>query len=125
LEQRDLATNVYEKESKTDPEQAKIKLVKTLSRTLIENNQTKDPLIQKIANEPIAIPTPIILPQSKETLTTVCLGQPTLLVELDNLINSIEDQSDKELLTEIKNDYIKLVSNKIQNIKERYISSKK
>jgi hypothetical protein len=50
------------------------------------------------------------------------LGQNTLLEELDGLIKTINDDEDKKLLTEIRDEYIKLVTNKISKIKEKYIS---
>jgi hypothetical protein len=69
---------------------------------------------------------PIATESSANTGTpraTVCLGRNTLLEELNGLILTIEDDRDRKLLEEIKQDYINLVGSKISKIKNKYISS--
>lgn len=147
LDQSNEYTKLYEQESKINPQEAKLKLVRSLSSSLVENGQTTDPLIQKFATEaklipgpfPVSSPEPFPVPEPqfiKKTLVegraevfpsakkdTVCLGRETLLEELNGLINNIQDENDKKLLESIKKDYIDLVSIKIEKIKDKYISS--
>jgi hypothetical protein len=68
-------------------------------------------------------PTPLIS-SAPVPKPTVCLGKNTLLDELNELIQTIKDEEDKRLLTEIRQDYITLVGNKISKIKDKYISPK-
>ena len=150
LDQSNEYTKLYEQEVKINPQEAKLNLVRSLSSSLVENGQTTDPLIQKFATEAKLIHGPVPEPQFlkkalvedqgpllKRTLVggraevfpsakrdTVCLGRETLLEELTELINNIQDENDKKLLESIRTDYIDLVSRKIEKIKDKYISTK-
>jgi hypothetical protein len=114
LQEVNTNNQIYNQQSKINPEVARENWVRSVSQTLVTNGQVTDPIIQKFATP--VIPSPVI------QQPTICLGQNTLLEELDGLIKTINDDEDKKLLTEIRDEYIKLVTNKISKIKEKYIS---
>jgi hypothetical protein len=103
------ATKTYEQEYKIEPDKAERNFIRTMSQSLVKNQQTDDPKFKRYVAE-----------VSKPKKQYACFGTSRLSDEIDDLILSIDDEEDKKLLNKIKVDFNKLVFESIKTITGKY-----